>query len=291
MQRWGSTPNNSVARDRQARLFTSRAVVTVAAALLAVLLPSLSSPGANVVRPPTASAAVRTIAFSGETWWVKNSAGLVGPGPNYFSDSARNVTVDKAGRLHLRLTRTGTRWYAAEVVLTRSLGYGTYRFDLATPIDRLDPNVVLGLFTWDDDPSDALRSHREIDFEATRWANPADPNNGQFTVQPWDAAPAPRYKRFAIPPGLASSSVEFTWLPGQVVFVTRDSAGRPYQSWAFQDPSVPTPGKETARMNLWLINGRPPTNGREVEIVVSAFSFTPNPPTSFTSLKDRPPRP
>jgi len=33
-------------------------------------------------------------------------------------------------------------------------------------------------------------------------------------------------------------------------------------------------GDERTRMNLWLDGGAPPTAGAEVEVVLSAFSFT-----------------
>jgi hypothetical protein len=43
----------------------------------------------------------RTIGWNGETWMVKKSTGKVGPGPNYFSDSANNIWVDGNNKLHL----------------------------------------------------------------------------------------------------------------------------------------------------------------------------------------------
>src|SRR5206468_686881 len=102
------------------------------------------------------------ISFSGYKWEVKTSAANpVGPGPNYFSSATNNVWVDGQGRLHLRITRqtvNGTnQWSCAEVVSQRSLGHGTYRFSLDSRVDNLDPKVVLGLFTWSDDPA---YSHR-----------------------------------------------------------------------------------------------------------------------------------
>lgn len=52
---------------------------------------------------------------------------------------------------------------------------------------NLDPNVVFGLFTWDDNP---IQAHREIDVEFARWgATPAqDGSNAQWVVQPYDGA-------------------------------------------------------------------------------------------------------
>ena len=105
----------------------------------------------------------RAIRFSGCDWLAKTSNILVGPGPNFFSDSLDNVWTDDQDRLHLRLARDNSgNWQAAEVVLQASLGYGTYRFQLDTPAENLDPRVVLGMFTWNDDPTD---SHRELDIE------------------------------------------------------------------------------------------------------------------------------
>jgi hypothetical protein len=81
------------------------------------------------------------------------------------------VFVDNEGHLHLRIDHRDDRWSCAEVISTRSFGYGTYRFDLDSHIDCLDPQVVLGLFTWNDDPS---YNHREIDIEVARWGDPAE---------------------------------------------------------------------------------------------------------------------
>ncbi len=41
---------------------------------------------------------------------MKASPGLVGPGPNVFSDSPENVWVDAAGQLHMRITARDGQW-------------------------------------------------------------------------------------------------------------------------------------------------------------------------------------
>ena len=38
---------------------------------------------------------------------------------------------------------------------------------------------------------------------------------------------------------------------------------------------VPPSSDERVRLNLWLFEGRAPTDGQPVEIVVDAFTFTP----------------
>ena len=124
----------------------------------------------------------RSITFSGYAWKVKSSEGPVGPGSNYFSDNKDNAWVDTAGRLHLRITQREGRWHCAEIIYERSFGFGTYRFYIATPLARLDPNITLGLFTWSDTPAYA---HREIDIECGKWGKADDTNNAQFVVQPY----------------------------------------------------------------------------------------------------------
>ncbi|HQA53253.1 MAG TPA: hypothetical protein PK419_10400, partial [Spirochaetota bacterium] len=123
-----------------------------------------------------------TLFFSGYTWQVKTGDEKMGPGPNYFSNNAKNAWVDSSGYLHLAITNRNGEWQCAEVICTESLGYGTYSFDVDTPADAIDKNTVLGLFTWDDDfPS----FYREIDIEISRWGEDRPYPNTQFVVQPY----------------------------------------------------------------------------------------------------------
>lgn len=234
------------------------AIASVAAVTLLVAVPA-----ALAARP----APPRTITFSDFTWDVKTSAGKIGPGPNYFSSSPANVWVDVSGRLHLKLTKAKGRWFAAEVINQASLGRGTYTWVLDTTVDALDANAVLGLFTWNDAPA---FNHMEIDEEFARWGNAADPTNGQFVVQPWDTAG--NLLRITQAAGAAPSTQSFTWGTSSVAFSS--SAATP-SSWLYTGPDVPQPGGEHARMNLWLFRGQAPTNGQEIEVVISSFTFAP----------------
>lgn len=38
---------------------------------------------------------------------------------------------------------------------------------------------------------------------------------------------------------------------------------------------IPQAGGENARINLWLMSGQPPTDGKEMEVIVSKFEFVP----------------
>lgn len=210
----------------------------------------------------------RVISFSGYDWAVKTSAGRVGPGPNYFSDSTNNVWVDANGYLHLKITKSGNKWYAAEVINKQSLGRGTYRFHLASLVDNLDPNAVLGLFTWNDAPD---YNHREIDIEFSRWGNARDRTNAQFVVQPYDVPG--NLVRFTQPPNTPASVHSFQWNPASIYH--RSEAGNTLIAEHTFTAYIPQPGGENARINLWLFRGRAPKS--TVEVVISRFEFIPLP--------------
>ena len=200
---------------------------------------------------------------------MESSRSQAGPGPNYFSASTENVWVDTSGRLHLRITLRNGRWNCAEIIGADSFGYGTYTFRIGSPVDALDPNVVLGLFTWSDK---AAYAHREVDVEFARWGNPTDPTNAQYVVQPYDAAD--HLHRLTQPAGASPTVHDFRWMPGRLDFSSYDLTGWSH-AWSHAGSDVPKPGGENVRLNLWLFGGAAPTNGREVEVVIDSFTFAP----------------
>jgi hypothetical protein len=208
--------------------------------------------------------------FAGYHWRSKVSSIPIGPGPNTWTDAQHAIWVDATGRLHLRLTTAadGT-WSCAEVVSDRSFGYGTYRFGLDSAIDRLDPNVVLGLFTWSDDPAYA---HRELDIEFGRFGDwPA-----KYTVQPYNL---PGHERGFVPSPAASSTHAIVWEPGLARFCSwAGSAAQPRSATILAAHTftheVPVPGGEQVRVNLWLQQTRPPTDSGVVEVVVRSFEWS-----------------
>jgi hypothetical protein len=223
-----------------------------------------------VDRPPYA----RTLQFSGYTWGVKATPDPVGPGPNRFSDLPSDVWVDADGHLHLKIVNRDGLWYSTEVVLNGSLGYGTYTFSMVSRVDQLNPNVVLGLFTWDDTAPG--NNYREIDIEFSRWGNPTALNS-QYVVQPY-TTPA-NLHRFGTTLESSLSTHFFDWRTEQIKFGSYQglpaNPGSPIESWTYAGADNPPPGIENVRLNLWLMEGKAPTDGQEVEVVVEAFRFTP----------------
>lgn len=241
----------------------------LAIAWVAVLLVALPQPAFARGKPPPPTQQPRSVSFAGIDWLVKRAASPLGPGPNRFDDSAQNVWVDGSGDLHLRIRRDRNTWYCSEVIAQQSYGYGTYTFGLATAAN-FDPNVVLGMFTWNDDPA---YTHREIDIEFARWSNGSDPTNAQYVVQPYDATN--HQYRFTQSPALTHTTHSFTWAPGRVDFTSRDANGTVIAEYSYAGADVPVPGGENPRINLWLFRGRAPTDRAEVEVVIDDFSFAP----------------
>jgi len=249
----------STPRPRITALLITALLVTALPMTAAAARPD--NPGG---KPPPPGPSV--IEWSGHQWQVKHHSRKIGPGPNFFSSANVKVVGDQ---LHLSITRSGNKWYAAEVINTGSLGYGTYSWTVG-PMGPLDPQVVLGLFTWNDDPA---YNHREIDFEYAKWGNGADANNAQYVVQPWSTdGNEHRWEQRDFDVSITHS---FTWRESSVDFVSRTAGGDVLESWTYRGLDVPVPGGENARMNLWLFRGAAPQDGQEVTVVLESFAWEP----------------
>lgn len=216
----------------------------------------------------------RQISFSGYEWLVKQSDNPVGPGPNYFSDAEDAVWVDGNGRLHLTIQQKDGHWISTEVYTQMSLGYGRYLFQTDSPIDQLDANAVLGLFTWDDFTPSTY--YREIDIEFARWGDAADPTNAQFVVQPWDQ-PDNLIRYTAVLTDTAATH-SFDWQPDSITFFSvpghtlNPAPGDAFETWVYTDTTyIPAPATVNVHLNLWLINGDPPSDGQPIEVIIEAF--------------------
>jgi len=226
----------------------------------------------------------RVFVSSGYKWRVKKAPNCrLGPGPNYFSDAQEDVWIDEEG-LHLRIRKGVNRWYSSEVVLQQSLGYGTYIFQTKSRVDIIDPNMVLGLFTWDSKRYHV--SHREMDIEFARWGDPNEFTNAQFVLQPCSQCPGcgNNCSRFRV--DLTDQNKYIThymiWTPGSVEFRAyngqyRDNPpdGALIHKWTRVGEDVPNPGKENIRSNFWLFEGEAPTNGGGSEVIIENFLFRP----------------
>ncbi len=219
------------------------------------------TPGRPAAAPPA-----RTLQFSGYDWTVRQIPSDRGGGPAYYSPD--NAWTDDAGSLHLRISPKGDGWASAEIMMRRSLGYGTYRF-VVQDISQLDPAAVLGMFTWDELGSD--QNHREMDIEVSRWGEPGS-ENAQFVLQPY-YVPA-NVARFTAPAGRVAFALR--WEHGRAAFTAmRGGPDGPVASTHVFTSGVPEPGAETVRLNLYVYRFGRTTLQAGSEVVVEKFDYLP----------------
>jgi hypothetical protein len=269
-------PYTSIHRDRTFRCATH--LGTEYAALL--VRPSFVPPArtaslpevgggvlARVVVPgaPAPAPRQKTLRFSGYEWRARTAPSDRAGRPNAYSPG--HAWTDAAGALHLRVSSTPAGWLCSELTLTRSLGYGTYRFTVADT-DALDPRTVLGLFTWDDTAVD--ERNRELDVEISRWGDPAN-RNAQFVVQPY-YLPANVF-RFMAPAGPLVHTL--TWEPGRARFRTERARGGALVAAHEFTSGVPRPGAEAVHLALYAFGPPDATRPIDDEVVIERFEHVP----------------
>jgi hypothetical protein len=208
----------------------------------------------------------KTLRFSGYDWEIRETVGKPQGSSNLYDPA--NAWVDNRGLLHLRIAKTGIGWTSAEVNLSRSLGYGSYRF-VVHDISHLEPAVVLNLSTWDD-----AGPYREMDIEISRWGEPTG-KNAQYVVQPY-YIPA-NVVRFIAPMGPLAYS--FIWEPGAVSFTTirgstPQSKSNVVAAHVFTS-GIPSPGSESVRMNLYVFDNKRSPLHHDVEVIIEKFEYLP----------------
>jgi hypothetical protein len=210
----------------------------------------------------------KRLSFSGYEWRVRDVPSSRG-GNNIYDP--RNAWTDSDGALHLKIAMVAGEWTCTEVTLMRNFGYGTYSF-VVRDTSKMEPAAVLGMFTWDQSGSDP--NNREMDVDVSRWGDP-ESKNAQFVVQPY-YVPA-NAVRFSVPSGVMTYSIR--WEPGRATFRAvagsgGDSKARRIIEHVFMS-GVPTPGIESARVNLFVLKGAkvPLRNGAEV--VIERFEYLP----------------
>jgi hypothetical protein len=214
-------------------------------------------------------AAANLLNFS-DYQWIASTGPIFRAGSRNYFDPA-NAWTDESGALHLRISGTPGRWASAEVKLTRSLGYGTYRF-WVRDISHFEPSAILTMVTWDGIGTESNR--RELDIELGRWGQ-AENTNANYVVQPY-YVPA-NLVAFRLPPGAYVHSLH--WEPGKVELSTSSGSGNTAGATIINQhvftSGVPTPGGETVRIALFIyLRGKIPLT-KEHEVVIEKFEYLP----------------
>lgn len=248
---------------------TAQTALVTAAAQNATTIVGTATPTAQTalvdvgaVTASTSPAPTGGIAWSGYTWNPREQ-GSSNPGPNLWK--ATNAVVNGAGQLVLTVNQQTGSWYCVEVVGPH-LGYGTYSWQIASPVHDFDRHLVLSLFTYDEAAGPFFR---EIDLEIAQFSAAAS-ERGWMTLQPGGAN---KWGWFN-PRGTQPNTFGFTWAAGKIRWEARDATGRVVESFLCTT-DVPTPGTNAlVRMNLWLFGGTAPTDGQPRSVAFDSFTFT-----------------
>lgn len=215
-------------------------------------------------------APTKPLTFSGYEWHVRTIASDRGGMNNLYDPD--NAWIDPKGALHLRIKKRAGRWSCAEVVLNRSLGYGTY-ITVVRDTSHLEPAAVLSLTTFDDWGGE--QHFREMDIEMSRWGNAGNKNNAQYAIQPFyipgNLAP------FVAPSGTLTHVLH--WESGRASFKTvRGPSDRPGAAVVAEHvftTQVPTPGKETFQLLFYVVDSEKSPMQKEAEVVIEKFEYLP----------------
>jgi hypothetical protein len=241
------------------------------------------------------------VTFSGRSWTVKTGSGLMGPGPNWFSNSYSDVFIDEKGRLHMKIAEHDGKWYATEVVSDENLGYGTYIFTIIGDLANIPENIVLGLFTWDNNTF-YEQANSEVDIEFSKWGNAENNNPLTYSVQPvsFGTFYSERTHQAVVTPSdlIGASTHGFTWTDTLITWKSyagyKFGEGELLAEWSFDlnNPArikaedgntslpivIPAPGSTTnARINFWILTSiaAKPTDGLEHEVIIDSFQYIP----------------
>ncbi len=207
----------------------------------------------------------RIINFGGMDWYVRN--GIGNPAHNQWSDNEQSVWVDEENRLHLKIRKINGVWHSAEIRSVHPTTYGKHRFFVSSNVDKLDKNIVAAVFLYKDDA-------HEMDIEFSRWNFDIHPNS-QFVVQPESPS---NMRRFDMKLSGSYTTHIIDWQKEQIAFKSiyghhLDNPKKHFliDQWSYNNKQLIDDKKFRIHINLWMVNNLPPTDKKEVELILSSI--------------------
>ena len=208
------------------------------------------------------------IHFSGYDWKVRSGVGDADGEPCNYETS--NVWVDDEGFLHLLMGEEAGQYLCSGVSITRSLGYGTYRFEVSDSAQLpLSASFFMLIRSDHEDPDD--RSGFSI--ELSKWGR-AGQRDAAFIVQPY-YIPG-NVASFKAPAGQVTYVLR--WEPGNAVFNSfPGSVSKPHRDVINHvfNSDVPVPSTETVKLDFHDFHHSQSGVHHPVEIVVRKFEYLP----------------
>ncbi len=210
----------------------------------------------------------------------------------------RNMVVDSNGYLHVHVRKQGNTYTDAEMYTRNLFNFGTFQWVLqGTNYYKMDPPLVLGLFTYGPNAGVGVDGENEIDIEFSNWAGTGVPNQvADFTVYPSTGngtdgqidhevdfyVPTPDSNTTTARFVWSSTSVEFYLMKGTVP--VNQPVSHVFHHWTYYGTNIVHGVKTTdpakwipqqpcpVDINLWNFDGKP---RHTWDIVVQEFDYLP----------------
>ncbi len=215
-------------------------------------------------------APTKPLKFSGYDWDVRTIASDRGGTNNLYDPD--NAWTDASGALHLQIKPKSGRWSCVEMVLNRSLGYGTYVVTVRDT-SHLEPAAVFSMITFEEWGGD--QNYREMDVEISRWGDAANKNNAQYVIQPF-YIPG-NVSAFNVPSGTLTHLLR--WESGRATFKTfrgtSVGAGASVVSEHEFSSGIPAPGQAKIHLIFYVVASDKNPLQKASEVVIEKLEYLP----------------
>jgi endo-1,3-1,4-beta-glycanase ExoK len=208
------------------------------------------------------------INWNGIQW--SGATGHHAPSNNNWSDSPSNIWIDNQNRLHLTIKNDNGKWDCTQLSSVNSYTYGTFKWNVVSPVFTFDKNSVLGLFTYADD-------NHELDIEVSQ----RTAGNGdliRFTLQPYwingnTNIYLPSKTVNSVTTDLAGynghdSTYQIDWEPTYINYMVCDNKGKAIANMYYNNVTYIPTKPQKLYINFYL--GAPPSNGQDLQVVIAS---------------------
>jgi hypothetical protein len=211
-----------------------------------------------------------------------------------------SLVMDKEGNgyLHVHVRKKGNTYTDAEMYTRNLFNFGTFQSVLqGTNYYKMDPPLVLGLFTYGPNAGVGVDGENEIDIEFSNWDGEGVPNQvADFTVYPstgngTDGQIDHEVDFYASTPNTNTTTARFVWSSTSVEFYlmkgtvpVNQPVSQVFHRWTYDGTNIVHGVKTTdpakwipqqpcpVDINLWNFDGKPKHTW---DIIVQEFDYLP----------------
>jgi endo-1,3-1,4-beta-glycanase ExoK len=200
--------------------------------------------------------------WKGQNWFL--TSGYANPGNNSWNNTG--AWIDDQDRLHLTIVNDKGTWKCTMLNSQNTYRYGTFTWTVDSPVYTFDRNSVVGLCTY-------LNDSHEINIVNSRWGE-TNGNQLWYTIEP--SKIEGNSKEYVVPSSSIDKNITYRieWKPTYVRFTSITQDGTVIADYNNTNASTIPQEPESVIMNLWLT--APPSNGKNIELIISDFKVSSN---------------